>query len=70
MSANGGKNIGGSEGMLPQENFEFLDSLERSFTYIRRRFEEKLQPQKAIFKSPNVVRAKKYFCETSSSTHK
>jgi hypothetical protein len=46
-----------------EENFEFLDSLERYFTYFRTRFEEKLQPQKGIFKSPNVVRSKKYLCK-------
>ena len=46
-----------------EENFEFLDSLERYFTYFRTRFEEKLQPQKDIFKSPNVVRSKKYLCK-------
>ena len=37
-----------------EENFEFLDSVERYFTYFRTRFGEKLQPQKGIFKSPNV----------------
>ena len=37
-----------------EENFEFLDSLERYFTYFRTRFEEKLQPQKGIFKSRYV----------------
>ena len=47
-----------------EKNFEFLDSLERYFTYFRTRFEEKLQPQKGIFKSPNVVRSKKYLCKT------
>ena len=36
-----------------EENFEFLDSLERYFRYFNMRFEEKLQPQKGIFKSPN-----------------
>ena len=35
------------------------------FMYFRTRFEEKLQPQKAIFKSRlRVVRSKKYFCKT------
>ena len=37
-----------------EENFVFLDSVERYFTYFRTRFGEKLQPQKGIFKSPNV----------------
>jgi hypothetical protein len=39
-------------------------ALERYFSYFRTRFEEKFEPQKAIFKSPNVVRLKKYFCKT------
>jgi hypothetical protein len=43
-----------------EENFEFLDSVERYFTFFRTRFGEKLQPQKGIFKSPNVVRSRKY----------
>ena len=34
--------------------------LERYFTYFRTRLEEKLQPQKAIFKSPYVGRSKEY----------
>ena len=45
-----------------EENFEFLDSVERYFTYFRTRFGEKLQPQKGIFKWPNVVRSRKYLC--------
>jgi hypothetical protein len=40
------RNLGGSGGMLPWENFEFLDSLEYFGTMFE---EEKLQPQKAIF---------------------
>jgi hypothetical protein len=47
--------------MLLRENSEFLDSLERYFTYFRTRVKEKLQPQKGIFKSPNVVRSKNIF---------
>ena len=45
-----------------EENFEFLDSVERYFTYFRTRFGEKLQPREGIFKSPNVVRSRKYLC--------
>jgi hypothetical protein len=45
--------------MFPRENFEFFYPLQRYFTYFRTRFEEKLQPQKAIFMSLNVVRSKK-----------
>jgi hypothetical protein len=44
-----------------EENFEFLDSLERYFTYCRTRFEEKVQPQKGSFKSPDVVRSKNIY---------
>ena len=54
--------------MLPWDNFEFLD-FERYFTYFRTRFEKKLQPQKAIFKLPNVVRSKKN-CKILYCTHK
>jgi hypothetical protein len=50
-----------------KENFEFLDSLERYFTYFKTRFEEKLQPPKGIFKSPEVVRSKKYLFKTLST---
>ena len=50
-------------GHAPRENFEFLDSLERYFTYFRTWFGEKLQAQNSIFKSPNVVRLKKYLCK-------
>ena len=53
-----------------EENFEFLDSLLRYFTYFRTRFEEKLQPQKGIFNSPNFVRLKKYSCKTLYCTRK
>ena len=45
----------GSVGGAPfpaRENFEFLDSLQCYFTYFRMWFEEKLQPQKVIFKLP------------------
>jgi hypothetical protein len=52
----------------PPQKFEFLYSLERYFTYFRMRFEDKLQQQKAIFKSPNVVKSKKYLCKYC--THK
>jgi hypothetical protein len=51
-----------SERRRREENFEFLDSVERYFMYFRTRFGEKLQPQKGIFKSPNVVRSRKYLC--------
>ena len=54
----------GSRGKFVLENFEFLDLLELYFTYFWTRFEEKLQPQKNIIKSPNVVTSKKYFCKT------
>ena len=55
-SAKDARNLGEGD-MLLRESSEFLDSLERYFTYIfRTRVKEKLQPQKAIFKSPNVVR--------------
>jgi hypothetical protein len=49
----------------------FFHSLQRYFTYFRTRFEEKLQPQKAIFMSPNVVRSKKniFSCKTLYCTH-
>jgi hypothetical protein len=62
-NAKGARSVGGCR-HAPPETFEFLYSLERYFTYFRTRFEEKLQPQKAIFKSPNVVESKKYFCKT------
>jgi hypothetical protein len=52
----------------PPQKFEFLYSLERYFTYFRMRFEDKLQQEKAIFKSPNVVKSKKYLCKYC--THK
>ena len=57
-STKGAMNLGGPGGMLPGEIFEFIDSLERYFTYFRTRFEEKLQPQKGIFKSPIMLNRK------------
>jgi hypothetical protein len=58
--------FGGGEdynGISIAENFDrwFLDALERYFTYISTSFKEKLQPQKGILKSPNVVRSKYFF---------
>jgi hypothetical protein len=62
----GGFFFGGGEdynGISIAENFDrwFLDALERYFTYISTSFKEKLQPQKGILKSPNVVRSKYFF---------
>jgi hypothetical protein len=55
-SAKGMRNLLGSGGIFPLENFEFLDSLERYFMYSRTRFERKVTtPQKAIFKSPDML---------------
>jgi hypothetical protein len=45
-NAKGVRILGGSEGMFPRKNLEFLVSLERYFVYFRKRFEEKLQPKK------------------------
>jgi hypothetical protein len=46
-SAKAGRELGGSGGILPHKNLEFLDSLERYFMrYFRSRFEEKLLSQK------------------------
>ena len=53
-----------------RKKFEFLDSLERYFTYFRTRFEEKVLSQKAVFKLGDFVRSKRYFCKTSYCTHK
>jgi hypothetical protein len=51
---------------FPGKILTFFHSLQRYFTYFRTRFDEKLQPQKAIFMSPNVVRSKKniFSCKT------
>ena len=54
--------------MFPLENFEFLDSLELYFTYFRTRFEEKLLPQKAIFKLGDLFNRKNIFYITLCCT--
>jgi phage anti-repressor protein len=59
LKCRGEGEVRGSGDMLPRENFEFLDSFERYFTYFRTRFEEKGQLQNVVFKSPNAVRSKK-----------
>jgi hypothetical protein len=48
-SAKGTRNLLGSGGIFPLENFEFLDSLEHYFMYSRTRFERKVTTTKSHF---------------------